>query len=194
MNREELNRLIAKYYNGDSTDEEELALRELFQSDDAPEGYDAEKAVFGYYGPTGGFPEPSFDFESRILAGVDASESEIKPQKLRKYILPYLSAAATILILVGSWFFFIHRSEPEDTFSDPVIAYSETIKILMDVSAKMNRGAMVLEPVRKIDEMASQSMNAVSKSTGKIGKNLQDLGNVLEPLEKTDKKTNEKIK
>ncbi len=194
MKRGELNRLIEKYYNGDSTSEEELALRELFQSDDAPEGYDAEKAVFGFYSSEGTIPEPSFDFESRIMAEIDVSESESKPQKLRKHILPYFSAAATVLILFGSWFFFIQRSEPEDTFTDPAIAYSETMKILLDVSAKMNRGAMALEPVRKIDELASRSMNTISKSTDKLGKNINDLGNMLEPLERSDNKINENIK
>jgi hypothetical protein len=194
MNRGELNRLIEKYYNGDSTDVEEQGLRELFQGDDAPDGYEAEKAIFGYLASEREIPEPSFDFETRILAGIDASESEMKPQKLRKNILPYLSAAATVLILFGSWFFFIHRSETEDTFTDPAIAYSETMKILLDVSAKMNRGAMALEPVRKIDEIASQSLKSVSKKTGKIGKNIVDLGNMLEPLDRSDKKINDNIK
>jgi hypothetical protein len=174
--------------------EEELALRELFQSDDAPDGYDTEKAVFGYYSSEGKIPEPTFDFESRIIAGIDASGSEMKPNRLRKHILPYFSAAATVLMLFGSWFFFIHRSETEDTFTDPAIAYSETMKILLDVSAKMNRGAMALEPVRKIDELASQSLKSVSKSTDKISKNMKDLGNKLEPLERSDKNIDENIK
>jgi hypothetical protein len=194
MNSGELNRLIEKYYNGDSTDVEEQALRELFRGDDAPDGYEAEKAIFGYYASEGEIPEPSFDFESRILAAIDASESENKTQKIRTNILPYLSAAATVLILIGSWFFFIHRSESDDTFTDPAIAYSETMKILLDVSEKMNRGAMALEPVRKIDEMTSQSMRTISKSTDKISKNMKDLGNVLEPLESSDKKLNDNIK
>ena len=58
----------------------------------------------------------------------------------------------------------------------------------------MNRGAAALEPVRKIDQIASRSIKTVSRSTGKIGKNLEDLGNVLEPLEKSGKEVNEKIK
>jgi hypothetical protein len=194
MNREELNRSLERYYNGESTDGEEQALRELFNSGDAPEGYETEKAIFGFYTSAGDIPKPSFDFESRILTGIETSESEMKPQKLRKNILPYLSAAATVLILFGSWFFFIHRSESEDTFTDPAIAYSETMKILLDVSAKMNRGAMALEPVRKIDELASQSLKSVSKKTDKIGKNMVNLGNMLEPLERSGKKVKDNIK
>jgi len=192
MNRGELDRLIERYYNGESTEEEERTLRELFQSDDAPEGYDAEKAAFVYYESAGNIPAPSFDFESGIMSSIDATDQKPVTAGLRRLFLPYLSAAATVLILIGSWFFFIHRSDEEDTFTDPKIAYAETMKILLDVSAKMNRGAAALEPVRKIDQIASQSIKTVSRSTGKIGKNLEGLGNVLEPLEKSGKEINEK--
>jgi len=187
MNRGELNRLIERYYNGESAEEEELALRELFQSDDAPDGYADEKALFGYYESAGMIPAPSFDFESRILEGINASGLESKPLKSGRYLLPWLSAAATVLILFGSWFFFVHNRLAEDTYTDPKIAYAETMKILMDVSTKMNRGTRALEPISKIDQMASQSMKAVSRSTGRIGKNLEDIGNVLEPLGKAGK-------
>jgi hypothetical protein len=187
MNGENLDRLIERYYNGESTEAEEQALRELFQSDDAPEGYDDEKALFGYYESAGVIPAPSFDFESRIIAGIDASEKESQPMRRRRYPLPWLSAAATVLIFLGSWFFLIHRSESEDTYSDPEIAYAETMKILMDVSTKMNHGARALEPIGKIDQMASQSLKTVSRSTGRIGKNLEDIGTILEPLGKASK-------
>ena len=194
MNRGELDRQIERYYNGESTEEEEQALRELFINEDVPEGYEAERAVFGYYESAGAIPAPSPGFASRMMAGIDASEMEREPLKLRKHLLPYLSAAATVLILIGSWFFFIHRSDDEDTFTDPKIAYAETMKILLDVSAKMNRGTLALQPVRKMDQITSRSMRTVSRSTGKIGKNLEDLGNVLEPLEKSGKEVNENFK
>ncbi len=194
MNRGELDRQMERYYNGESTEEEEQALRELFINEDVPEGYEAERAVFGYYESAGDIPALSLDFESRIMSAIDATEHSTVSSGLRKSFLPWLSVAATVLILVGSWFFFIHRSDDEDTFTDPTIAYAETIKILLDVSAKMNRGAAALEPVRKIDQITSRSIKTVSRSTGKIGKNLEDLGNVLEPLEKSGKEVNENFK
>jgi len=68
------------------------------------------------------------------------------------------------------------------------------MKILLNVSAKMNRGTMALEPVRKIDMMAARSLKTISRSTGRIEKNLKDLGTVLEPLEKSGEEVNENIK
>ena len=72
MNEEELKRLIEKYYNGISTDEEEKALRGYFSKNNAPQGYEAEKEIFSFYNEAGEVPEPSADFEARIIKALDA--------------------------------------------------------------------------------------------------------------------------
>jgi len=175
MNEDELNRLLEKYYNGDSTEEEEKVLRDYFKENSIPEGYEAEKVIFGYYSSSADVPEPSSGFEARILAGIDAADSKGENNKFRKHILPYLSIAAGLLILTGSYFFFVQRSEPGDTFTDPEIAYAETMKILLDVSSKLNHGANALQPVGKINAMSTKSFEAINKSTTIIEKNFQNL-------------------
>ena len=94
---------------------------------------------------------------------------------MKKYLLTVLSAAAGLLILGGSYFFFVRKTEPVDTFSDPEIAYAETIKILRDVSSQLNHGAQVLEPVGKINEISRKSFESLNKSTRIIEKNLRKL-------------------
>ena len=180
MNEEELKRLVGKYYNGESTVEEESALREYFRSSNVPEGYEAEKVIFSYYDDSETVPEPSHDFEAQILAAIDASD---RKKNMRKLLLPVLSAAAGLLLLGGSWFFFINRAESRDTFSDPDIAYAETIKILRDVSSKLNHGTQVLEPVGKFDEMTRKSFETINKSTIKVEKNLKDLNLLQKAIE-----------
>ena len=175
MKEEELNRLIEKYYNGESTEEEESSLRDYFRKNNIPEGYEAEKVIFGYFDESTEVPEPSIDFEARILAGIDASESKRRSRTMKKYLLPILSAAAGLLILGGSYFYFIVRAEPRDTFTDPEIAYAETIKILRDVSSQMNRGTQVLEPVGKINKVTKKSFETINKSTRIVEKNLKNL-------------------
>jgi hypothetical protein len=186
MNEEELNRLLEKYYNGESTEEEERSLRDYFSSDNIPEGFDAEKVIFGFYLSTEKIPEPSHGFENRILTGIDALEAKKGYQKIRKYILLSLSTAAGLFILAGSYFFFINRTEPPDTFSNPEIAYVETMKILMDVSSQMNNGAMALEPVGKISEMKTKSIETINKSTALIEKNLKNLDYLKQTIEVSD--------
>jgi hypothetical protein len=167
MNTKELNRLLEKYYKGDSTEEEEEMLRRFFTGDNIPEGYEAEKDIFTYYNEAIAVPEPSYDFESR------------RKVTIRRYLFPSLSAAAGILLLAGSYFFFIHRSEPRDTFTDPAIAYAETMKILMNVSSQLNKGAMALEPVGRMNEMTTKSFESINKSTKIVERNLKSL-NYLE--------------
>ena len=178
MREEELKRLLEKYYNGESTEEEEGSLREYFRKNNIPEGYEAEKIIFGYLDESIEIPEPSVDFEARILAGIDASESSRRSRTMKKYHLPILSAAAGLLLLVGSYFYFSVRAEPMDTFTDPEIAYAETIKILSDVSSQMNRGTHVLEPVGKINKLTKKSFETINKSTRIVEKNLMNLKNL----------------
>jgi hypothetical protein len=185
MNEEELKRLIEKYYNGESTEEEERALRDFFRKGNVPEGYESEKLIFSYYTESAELTEPSIDFEARILAGIDASEIKRGSQKIRKYLVPLLSAAAGLLILIGSYFFFINRTEPGDTFSDPQIAYAETIKILKDVSSQLNHGTQTLEPVGKLNEITQKGFETINKSTRIVEKNLKNLDYLQKAIEIT---------
>jgi|WetSurMetagenome_2_1015567.scaffolds.fasta_scaffold05297_9 hypothetical protein len=181
MKEEELKRLIEKYYNGESTVEEEKSLRKFFRYGNIPRGYEAEKVIFGFYDESAPIPEPSVDFESRILAGIDASGRGHSSLKIKRFILPALSAAAGLLLLAGSYFFFTSRAGALDTFKDPEIAYSETIKILRDVSTRMNRGAQALEPVGKMNEVSKKSFETFNKSTRIVEKNLKSLNYLQDP-------------
>ena len=196
MKTDELNKLLEKFYNGESTEEEERDLRVFFSENIIPEGYEAERALLCYYMTASEVPEPSSDFEARILAGIDETEKNRMAWKFRRFILPVLSTAATVLLLAGSYFIFVHRSEPRDTFSDPKIAYAETMKILMDVSSQLNSGAIALEPVTRINDFTTQSFAAINKSTRIVEKNLRNLQSLQKAIEITNeslaKSTNKK--
>lgn len=181
MNEEELKRLVGKYYDGNSTEDEERALRDFFRSGNVPAGYEAEKEIFSYYTDSEEIPEPSHDFEAQIMAAIDATE---RRKGIRKLLLPVLSAAAGLLILGGSYFFFTTRTDTHDTFSDPEIAYAETMKILRDVSMKLNRGTQVLEPIGKFDEMTRKSFKTINQSTTTVEKSMREidwLQNIVNP-------------
>jgi|WetSurMetagenome_2_1015567.scaffolds.fasta_scaffold00797_4 hypothetical protein len=175
MNEEELKRLIEKYYNGTSTEEEESSLKDYFRRGNIPDGYEAEKLIFSYYTESSEIPEPSIDFETRIMAGINASGRNSTSQKMRRYLLPVISAAAGLLILAGSYFLLVKKAETGDTFTDPQLAYAETIKILRNVSSQLNHGAHVLEPVGKINEMNKKTFASIKQSTGIVEKNLKNL-------------------
>jgi hypothetical protein len=190
MNEEEIKGLIEKYYNGESTDPEEALLRDYFNQDDIPAGYEAEKAIFRYFSEPVSVPEPSSDFENRIQAGVDEAAGTSRQLRARRYILPFISAAASLLILLGSYFFLIRRSESLGTYKDPDIAYAETMKILMEVSYKLNQGTSALKPVGKINTMTVKSLETFSKSQQMIEKNLKNLEYLQTAVEITNPSEN----
>jgi hypothetical protein len=177
MNEEELKKLIQRYYNGESTEEEENALRVFFRKPDIPRGYEAEKAIFGYYDDSESIPEPSNNFEAQILAAIDASGNK---NNLRKFILPSISAAAGILLLFGAYFFFTAKAETADTYTDPKIAYLETMKILHQVSTQLNEGTNALEPVGKLNEIRKRSFKPMNESARTVEKNLRNLQKSIE--------------
>jgi hypothetical protein len=180
MKEEELKRLVEKYYNGESTEEEENTLRDFFNTNNVPEGYEAEKEIFSYFNGPVDIPEPSIDFEARIMAGIDASVRVTGTQKTRRTIISIMSTAAGLILLAGSYFLFVKKPETADTFSDPKIAYAETVKILRDVSFQLNHGVRVLEPVSKINKVKVKSFETISKSSRVVERNLGYLQKTIE--------------
>lgn len=187
MNGEKLKILLEKYYRGETTEMEETELKDFFRSQTDVPGYETEKMIFGFYDTSVPVPEPSGSFEERILLALDKTERKLM---IRRYLVPALSTAAGILILVGSWFIYNRNSGPADTFSDPEIAYAETMKILLDVSEKMNHASETLEPVAKFNTTTRQSMKIVNSSAKQMKKGFSK----LETLNTVQTRSNSEIK
>jgi hypothetical protein len=176
MNEEDLKRLLEKYYNGSSTDDDEKTLRAYFTENNPPPGYEAEKEIFRYYSQATEVPEPSAGFEARISRSLDSVIAGNRSLSVRKLLIPLISAAAGLLILTGSYFYFLRSAETKDTYANPEIAYAETMKILRDVSSRMNHAANSLKPVGRINQMREKSFGSINKSAVLVEKNLKSLG------------------
>ena len=128
MSEEELKQLIEKYYDGISTDEDEKALRAYFSGNNVLRDMRLKRKFSACIWNHMPFRSPRQILRPRIMRAVDARSGQARYGKMRTLLLPLLSAAAGLLILAGSYFFFVQKSEQEDTFSDPRIAYAETMK------------------------------------------------------------------
>ncbi|MDP4222626.1 MAG: hypothetical protein Q8868_04860 [Bacteroidota bacterium] len=152
MNQEEIKRLLEKYYNGESTEAEETLLKEFFSREDIPDDLAEEREIFRYFSGPEGIPEPSPEFESRIISALDSVDRESFKLRQRRMYGILTGIAAGIAILAGSYYFFLHKPGPRDTYSDPQIAYTETMKILYNVSVQLNNGTSALKPVGKLNK------------------------------------------
>ena len=175
MNADVVRKLIARYYSGESTEDEENLLRRYFDQKDIPDEFEAERHIFGYYVSESDIPEPSADFEARIIAGIDADEARIPSRGIRKALITYMSAAAGLILIIASYFLIINKADSIDTYSDPELAYAETIKILMDVSNKVNLATESLKPVGRMNDITNIGVEALNKSTTTMERNLKNI-------------------
>lgn len=176
MTENRLKELLDKYYEGETSPEEELELKEYFSGNEVLPGYETEKEIFRQYSGMGKMPVPSSGFEMRIINAVDNLQSKELKRNFRKRYITMFSAAATILIMAGILFFLTREREPDDTFSDPAIAYAETMRILNDVSVRLNSGKEALKPVIYLAGTVSHGMRSVDRSLSSITGGLRKAG------------------
>jgi len=192
MNAEEIKRLLETYYNAETSEEEEIEIRSFFNRKDVPADLSDEREIFIYYDQLSDVQEPSADFEKRIMASIDHEDRKTRRSVYRKVLITYAGIAAGLVILAGTYFFFARESEPSDTFSDPEIAYAETMKILNDVSIRLNKGTRALETVGMMQEVAQKSFNEISRPVTLIEEKLKPLGQLNRALELVGEMSDEK--
>ena len=153
MEFKELDTLIEKYLEGETSKEEEIKLRNfLLTRDILPEKYHWIKAMFSFY-----HTEKSDKSDLQIAEIVS-----FQPKK-RSHLRIFLYAvAASITLLFGIWF--MYKSEPEKQVyayinGKPVEnqeqAYAEAQKALMLVSKNLNHGARNIGKLSELDKAIS---------------------------------------
>lgn len=189
MKPAEIIQLLTKYYDGDSTFEEERLLKEYFRGPCVPEELLEEQEIFRCYSSISNkdVPEPSADFELRILAAIDREEKRTAMPGRRRIYVMLSGVAAALLIGAASYFFFERRPDVRDTYSDPQVAYAEAMKILYSVSYRMNEGKRALGQLSALQEETGKTLNAVGKSTSLIEDNMKPLENIFKSLGNSDK-------
>jgi hypothetical protein len=192
MNSIEIKRLLEKYYEGATTSDEELFLKKFFSEENIPTDLKNDKEIFRYYMQMAEIPQPSADFEERIISAIDNEDKNIAGFKRRRLWGTFSGIAAAILIFAGSYFFFTNRSELRDTYSDPEAAYAETMKILYQVSARLNQGTKALGHLSAMQNETQKTLATVSKSTARIEDNMKPLDNVFDAIGKAGKNSEKK--
>lgn len=128
MELSNIEKLLEKYFEGETTISEEKELKVYFTRETVPSHLERYKDLFQY-----------FSEESNITANKDLT---IGPRKTFRYA--WVGIAASIALIAG---IFLTRTAPVedvDTFEDPEIALQETKKVLDMVSKYMNEGTQGL--------------------------------------------------
>lgn len=153
MNWQEIERLLEKYYEGETSLQEEGELIRFFSGDDVPPHLAGLKPQFDFIGSEQAqtLDDPAFDGE--VMSRV-REKGLGRLINLKSPVLYWISGiAATILILVAVFVQFNPFGRTiADTYSNPAVAYDEARKVLLFVSDKLNQGTGKLEPVGKFND------------------------------------------
>lgn len=176
METEEIKRLTERFYEGETTEQEEKLLRALFSGNNCPEGLEAEQEYIRYCLENTKIKSPSDGFANRIIDAVITADKRSESRMLQGKLIYFISAAAASVILFFSVYFLAgsNRAYP-DTYDDPEIAYAETLKILYNVSASLNKGAGKIAPLGKLTDVSRQSMLIVNESASLINNSFSKL-------------------
>jgi len=191
MKQEEIKKLVEKFFSGETTGQEELQLRSYFQLNKVP---DELKAVKNYFDAMSELEEETLDasFDKMLMSRITKDEPERK-NKIWIYSLTSVAAAVALLLTVWMGTDLLKPKEVYGTVNDQKIAFAETKKILLEVSAKLNDG---LDPAKTTVNMIEKNVikagevgkiNYVLKKAGTINK-LEKANEFLKPLQKAGTK------
>ncbi|MGZ9676428.1 hypothetical protein [Flavobacterium sp. GNP001] len=141
MEWSEIDSLLEKYFNGETSLSEEQQLRDYFSTEVPAPHLQQYQSLFGY------FDQAKFEEYPKQLPIFTTA----KPVRNR---MLWWSAAASVVVLLGwSTFALLQTTAPEQsdlgTYEDPKVAFEATQKALSMLSSQVNVG---IESVQYIEE------------------------------------------
>jgi hypothetical protein len=136
MDSEKIDELINKYWNCETTLEEEQQLQAYFSSSSIPEHLKETALLFRYFNEQKHKSLTDVSFERSVMRKINAP----KKGKVTSLLFNSMRIAAGIIVLiVAVWLVRMEvrettPQEMEDTYDDPKMAFEETKKALMMIS------------------------------------------------------------
>jgi len=134
MDSNRIEELLQKYWNCETSLEEEKQLREYFQRTDVPEHLNETANLFRYFDQQKNTSIQDVALDGAVMRGHLIS-------KTRNLIYNSLRIAAGVAVLVVAGWFIRHETETDDTaqvvvdtYDDPKLAFEETKKALRMIS------------------------------------------------------------
>jgi hypothetical protein len=136
MDSEKIDELMNKYWNCETSLEEEQQLQAYFRSSSVPEQLKETALLFRYFDGQKHKSLTDVSFDSNVIRKINAP----KKGRVRSLLFNSMRIAAGIIVLiVAVWLVRLEvrettQQEMEDTYDDPKMAFEETKKALMMIS------------------------------------------------------------
>jgi hypothetical protein len=130
MDSKKIDELLKRYWNAESSLEEENELRQYFKSKQIPDHLKEAAALFLYFDSN----------KKKTISDVSFDAEVMNPGKVRSLVINAMRIAAGVAVLVlAIWFVReeVREDQPQaivDTYEDPKMAFEETKKALLMIS------------------------------------------------------------
>jgi hypothetical protein len=167
---DKVRKMLERFYQGESTLEEEKWLGDYFSSGSVPEELLPDRELFRTFGTADESAAVPGDLNRKILDIIDREEhKELRTRRISVFSLSGL--AAGLLVLLAVYVFFLRTDRPqlmtgntmEDTYQDPVEAYQQARQTLAYVADKLNSGTSELKHVEQVSKVATDPLKSLSK-------------------------------
>lgn len=149
MDFDRIERLLAKYWECETTLDEEKELKKFFNSPNVPEHLSGYTSLFQYYEHEKNHGQLDNLFDQEVIERIEGLQEKPKKGKVAKLFYDVARAAAVVLVLITAGYFIKQEVvdtkenvQPyiTDTFDDPQAAFEETKRALQMISANFKRG------------------------------------------------------
>lgn len=149
MDSENIDKLLNKYWNCQTTLEEEKQLQDYFRNSAIPENLKETAGLFEYFEQQRKKELTDAAFDKVVIKKVAAPKGKIKSLVFNSLRI----AAGIVVLIVAVWLvrLEVRRAAPAemaDTYDDPKMAFEETKKALMMISRSFSTAE---EQARKIN-------------------------------------------
>ncbi|WP_194852397.1 hypothetical protein [Nonlabens antarcticus] len=150
-----MNKLLEKYWKGDTSLQEEQQLQSYFKGDKVSAEHEVYRKLFHGFEIESSIEIDSYD----AFAKVKSQESSNHIFKKRTWTSVAVAASVAVMVAVGSGYYQQDAQADLGTYETPEEAYSATVEALQMVSSKFNKGKENLKPVNQIEKQTLQVFN-----------------------------------
>ncbi|WP_177733133.1 hypothetical protein [Flavobacterium inviolabile] len=135
-----INKLVEKYFSGETSIAEEKQLKDYFSQPDVAPHLEQYRAMFGYF----------------TQAKQEQFTKTVPLQPRKRNYVAWISVAASVALLFGLFTFLNQHPQTHEhdlgTFEDPEVAYRETQKALELVSENVNVGVKGMSYMKEYEK------------------------------------------